>query len=337
MYEGIHPSIIIPSTVFFIAWNAADDSVELSIADVDSCPECGRWQRLQGAGIHVDFRRIRRFGSSFLSLSDSLWNRLSLNAESCLSENEEISAQIYDCCEDCLRIIVKSIKLSRCVKDDYVEKIINNSLNLRHPCIGSVIGVVLPTGLRVLKLVEVSESGYSLFEVVSSSPEWWTPTAKAKAIVGLVMGLRFVHSFGLLHGNLTMNNIQLAEDGAIEITNFFLKSFEAEKSEECHTEYVEGFSGERWSPSDDIQAFTRILCEIVLDSSPDLCELNRSVPSFVLELIKEGQSTDSIPTKSFADIFETLKKNDFKIAEGVEVMEVSSFVNWIEWCERLIE
>jgi hypothetical protein len=75
-----------------------------------------------------------------------------------------------------------------------------------------VIGVILPTGARVLKLVEVSVNGNSLFEVVSSSPEWWTPTAKAKAIVDLVMGLKFVHSFGLLYGNLRMNNIQLTEN-----------------------------------------------------------------------------------------------------------------------------
>jgi hypothetical protein len=36
-------SIIIPSTVLFFAWNAADDLEELSIADLDSCPEYGRW------------------------------------------------------------------------------------------------------------------------------------------------------------------------------------------------------------------------------------------------------------------------------------------------------
>jgi hypothetical protein len=186
---------------------------------------------LQSAGIHVDFRRIRRFGSGFLSLSDTLWNRLSLNSESGRTEDEEISIQMYDCCEDCLRIIVKAMELSRSVKDEHIEKIIDNSLNLRYPCIKSVIGVVLPFGLRVVKFAEVSLSGNSLFEIISSSPEWWTPTAKAKTIVGLVMGLRFVHSFGLLHGNLMMNNIQLAEVGTIEITNFFLKSFEIEEND----------------------------------------------------------------------------------------------------------
>jgi hypothetical protein len=321
----------------FIAWNAADRTVELSIADLDCCPEYGRWHRLLSTGIHVDFRRIRRFGSGFLSLSDSLSNRLSLNAESGLNENEEISTQPYDCCEDCLRFIVKSKNLSRKVKDDHVEKIIDNLLNLRHPCIAHVIGIVLPLGLRVLKIVEVPLSSNSLLEVVSSSPEWWTPTAKAKVIVGVVMGLRFVHSFGLLHGNLTMNNIRLGEEGVIEITDFFMKSFEDEESDECCTEYLENLSGEGLRPNADVRAVGRILWEIAVGRSSDQCELNRSFPSFVLELIEEGQSTDLRPTKSFADIFETLEENDFRIVQGVDVMEVSKFVNWIEWCERLIE
>jgi hypothetical protein len=174
-------------------------------------------------------------------------------------------------------------------------------------------------------------------EVVSHSPEWWTPTAKAKAIVGLVMGLRFVHSFGLLHGNLPMNSIRMAEGGVIEITDFFMKRFLDEESDECCTEYVESFSGEPWSPTADVRAFARILREIVVGRSSDQCELNRRFPSFVLEPIEEGQSADSKPVKSFADIFETLKQNDFKIVEGVDVMEVSTFVKWIESCEELIE
>jgi hypothetical protein len=122
----------------------------------------------------------------------------------------------------------------------------------------------------------------------------------------------------------------------IEITDFFL-AFQDEESEECCTEDVGSFSGKYWSPTADVHASARILWEIVVGCSSDQCELNRSLPSFVLELIGESQSMYSIATKSFAPIFETRKQNDFKIIEGVEAMEVSSFVNWIEWCERLIE
>jgi hypothetical protein len=45
--------------------------------------------------------------------------------------------------------------------------------------------------------------GISLSTVVKTSPEWWTPTAKARAVVSVLLGLRFGHSLGLVHGHLT--------------------------------------------------------------------------------------------------------------------------------------
>jgi hypothetical protein len=54
--------------------------------------------------------------------------------------------------------------------------------------------------------------GDSLSEVISVSPEWWTPMAQAKAIVGFVLGLRFAHSLGLVHGHLTVDNV-LSNEG----------------------------------------------------------------------------------------------------------------------------
>jgi serine/threonine protein kinase len=49
--------------------------------------------------------------------------------------------------------------------------------------------------------------GSSLAKVISVNPAWWTSTVKAKVIAGIVVGLRFAHSHGLIHGNLTTNNI----------------------------------------------------------------------------------------------------------------------------------
>jgi hypothetical protein len=158
-----------------------------------------------------------------------------------------------------------------------------------------------------------------------------------KAIVGLVMGLRFVHSFGLQHGNLTMNNIHLREDGLITISDFFMKSIEDEASDESCTEYVESFSGKCWRPTADVCAFAKILLEIVVVRSSDECELTPILPSFVFTLIEECQSAESTSRISFADIFDILKQNDFNIVEGVDVKKVSDFVDWIERCERLIE
>jgi hypothetical protein len=41
------------------------------------------------------------------------------------------------------------------------------------------------------------------------SPLWWTPTAKAIAVAGIVLGMKFLHSFGLIHCGLKPSNIFL--------------------------------------------------------------------------------------------------------------------------------
>jgi hypothetical protein len=64
--------------------------------------------------------------------------------------------------------------------------------------------------------------GDSLSEVISISSEWWTLTAQAKAIVGLVLSLQFSHSFDLLHANMTLDDACFRADVVIQITIFHL-------------------------------------------------------------------------------------------------------------------
>jgi hypothetical protein len=76
-------------------------------------------------------------------------------------------------------------------------------MGLGRPCIAKAIGVIHLSPLQGLKIVGVHLCGRSLSGVFSLSLELWTPTAKAKAVMGIVMGLRFSHSLALLHGHLT--------------------------------------------------------------------------------------------------------------------------------------
>jgi hypothetical protein len=50
-------------------------------------------------------------------------------------------------------------------------------------------------------------AGGSLVEALSDAPPWWTQMAKAKAIAGIALGLRFAHGLGLLHGGLKARNV----------------------------------------------------------------------------------------------------------------------------------
>jgi hypothetical protein len=98
-----------------------------------------------------------------------------------------------------------------------------------------------------------------------------------------------------------------------------------------------GFSEENWTPKADVEAFARILSEIVVGVSGEEGIHSPGIPSFIWKIIERGQSGDLKRVEPFHDIFETLKQNEFKIMEGVDAEQVSSFVRWIEISETLID
>jgi serine/threonine protein kinase len=209
-----------------------------------------------------------------------------------LNESDEILTQMYHKCDDVFSILVKSINLSGCVSNCHVERIIENLMNLRHPCIANAIGVVLPSPLREVKIVRMYCGGCSLVEVISKSPEWWTPTAKAKAVVSLVLGLRFAHSLGLLHGHLTGSNVVFNEDGMIQITDFCTKSLIDLKCNHEAEADLGDFSGESWRPKADVRAFAVILSAIASATSGEQNRRGSDVPSFISRIIERGQSAE---------------------------------------------
>jgi hypothetical protein len=63
-------------------------------------------------------------------------------------------------------------------------------------------------------------AGDLLSKLVSILPEWWTPTAQVKAVVGLILDVRFAHSFGVPRGHLTGNYVLLDNEGLIQAADF---------------------------------------------------------------------------------------------------------------------
>jgi hypothetical protein len=57
-------------------------------------------------------------------------------------------------------------------------------------------------------------------DVSSNPPAWWTPTIKAKTVVGIALGLRFAHGLGVLHGAVKASNILFDADQRIQIADF---------------------------------------------------------------------------------------------------------------------
>jgi hypothetical protein len=337
VFGGLSFEIIIPSTILFVAYDAASYSGQISIGGVDSCAEYERWQQLRRTGMSIDFRRICTFCSGLPSRSDCLLDLSGLSKGSLLNESDGISTRTYHRGDDEIWIHVKSMGFSMWVDEGHLERIIAKLMTFRHPCIAGVIGVDLQLPSRELKIVEMSRRGSSLLQVVSSSPEWWTPTAKAKAVVGLVLGLRFAHSFGQVHGHLTENDIDLDENGMIEIKDFCMNDLYEFESDKGGMVDLGGFSRESWKPNADIQAFSRILSAIVFETFACQDGRDRDIPLFVSKIIAQGQPGNLRGMESLTDIFEILKQKDFKILAGVDVEEVSNFASWIESSERLTE
>jgi hypothetical protein len=72
-----------------------------------------------------------------------------------LNENDLISIEIHQECNDGLCAVVKSVNLSVSAATAAIIKTMDNSMNLRYPCIAGVIGVVIRSDLGALQIVQI--------------------------------------------------------------------------------------------------------------------------------------------------------------------------------------
>jgi hypothetical protein len=106
-------------------------------------------------------------------------------------------------------------------------------------------------------------------------------------------------------------------NGLIEIRDFCVSELTELVSKTDAGANLGGFSGESWTPRADIVAFSGIHSEIVLGVPAGQGECCPNVSSFVSWIFEQGQSQDLRAMTLFLDIFEILKRNQFKIMEGI--------------------
>jgi hypothetical protein len=97
--DRLNHRLVLPSTVLFIASDAVHDLFQISLADGDSCPEFGQWQRLRASDAVVDFRRIRRIGSGLGALAEYE------HAHPDMLDILRLEASVSVCIEDGLRTL----------------------------------------------------------------------------------------------------------------------------------------------------------------------------------------------------------------------------------------
>jgi serine/threonine protein kinase len=327
---------VIFSTILCVAHDAHPNLSRLSLSDPDFSPAFDRWRGLRRSGVAVDFRRILRAASGLGGLEESALDLAAFDEGPALGRSDRGWTQIYLPRMDGALAVVNSVSLSPRLERRQIATEIENLFNLRHPLIAPLIGFVLPVesgGPRELKTARLHASGGSLADVLANPPAWWTPTAKAKAVVGIALALRFAHGLGLLHGAVKAANVFFDADRRIQIADFSPLRLESGE--------VEPFSGEKWAPTADVCAFSFLLFEIAVGRRPvppvggaaEFAVLAR-VPAFVSRMIEDGQLPESQCRLSFVDIVERLKENCFEIVTGVDSEEVSAFAARVESAEQ---
>jgi serine/threonine protein kinase len=127
-------------------------------------------------------------------------------------------------------VAVKNYKLQR--SKGNTQEIRNNFLRevealftLKHPCIVSLKGYCLPRGREGAKLVTEYVGRGTLKSVLclgSKAPRWWTVGRKVCSIIGIVLGMKYIHSKGFLHRDLKPENIFIDSEYRIRIGDFSL-------------------------------------------------------------------------------------------------------------------
>jgi serine/threonine protein kinase len=103
---------------------------------------------------------------------------------------------------------------------------------LNHPCVLRICSWTPPIGRECAEIrTALAENGSlkSVLEKVGHGAQFafWNPTGQGILICGIALGMRFVHSKGIIHGDLKPSNILLNGRGEALISDFGSSRFES--------------------------------------------------------------------------------------------------------------
>jgi hypothetical protein len=119
-----------------------------------------------------------------------------------------------------------------------------------------------------------------------------------------------------------------ASDGEACLDNLF----HDESDQSIKTDF-EDFARELYTLIADVRASAGLLSEIVCGASCDGSGHAGEIPLFILEIIERRDDTDMKAIDPFTTILTIMKQNNLKIVAGVDLGEVSKFVDLIQLSE----
>jgi serine/threonine protein kinase len=239
-------------------------------------------------------------------------------------------------------------------------------VKINHPCIVRIFGYSLPYRERSAEIVFEYAANGSLYDVLrkartSAVPAFWNPTGISIIIIGIVLGMRYVHSIGIMHLDLKPSNILIDEHGRPMISDFGSGRWAGDDSTPelrgpgGSIQYAapEMFEEGEYATKVDVVAFGLILYEIIAgrpvfaQGEPPFSVIRRwhegitetipdSVNPEIGELIPMCWKRDPDERPSFDDIFHTFEKIGFDVIPGARNTWVREFVATVLGKESMI-
>jgi TPR repeat protein len=231
-------------------------------------------------------------------------------------------------------------------------------LDLRHPCILEIIGWSMPNSeCRQARMATEYMPNGSLEEVLAlvnknQAPKFWTHENITKIIIGVLVGLKFMHSKNIIHRDIKPGNLLLDKDYRVRIGDFGTARFE-----DCGSTTTAGvgtaaymapetMNREQATKKVDVFGFGLIVYEVLFGKSvfpkdgkllelADLQsrgirpEIPKTVNPVVQEVIRKCWSKIPDERPTFEAVYEQLNRAEFPFYSDVSRAVISKFIREI--------
>jgi hypothetical protein len=233
-------------------------------------------------------------------------------------------------------------------------------VKLNHPYVLRILGYSMPTQATCAQIQTEYAANGSLDSVLRSVKRgshypFWNATGKGIIICGIVLGMRYVHSEGIMHRDLKPANRLLDGDGRVLIGDFGTSRLEYDDATftsnagTVHYAAPEQFLDDTYTRQVDVFSFGSILYEILV-GSPVFPSSERPFPvmrkllagemplipgrcgTLMHNLIHRCWSLNPDSRPSFDMILSELRGNDFDIIPGANADLIAEYVvGVLEW------
>jgi serine/threonine protein kinase len=260
-------------------------------------------------------------------------------------------------------VVVKHLRFSR-EKTDLIREVVSLA-QLNHPNVLRILGWTFADSSHNAEIQTEFAPNGSLDRLLTKigqgqvPPSFWDRTGIGIVICGIVLGMRYVHIRGIIHGDLKPGNILLNEKGHPLICDFGSSRFESDDATPlpdtgtvCYAAPEQYLEDAVLTSKIDVFSFGLILYEVLVgcpvfrSSDPPFNVIRRlragdlpPVPprcgSFMQDLIVRCWETNPESRPSFHDILCLIRSHRFNILPSATASEIECFCEAImEWERR---